>query len=60
MKILNRYADDPESLRKASVEYAAEQLIDLADHGVDGLHLYTMNKPEIAQQCVGLLRDSWR
>lgn len=60
VKILNRYANDPESLRKASIEYAAEQLIDLADHGVDGLHLYTMNKPEIAQQCLALLRDSWR
>lgn len=59
VKILNKYADDPESLRKASIEYAAEQLIDLADHGVDGLHLYTMNKPEIAQQCMGLLRESW-
>lgn len=59
VKILNKYENDHESLLKAGVEYAAQQLIDLAEHGVDGLHLYTMNKPEVAQTCMKLLRETW-
>lgn len=49
IKLLNRYEDDPESLRRAGVEYACSQLVDLADHGVDGVHVYCMNKPAVAK-----------
>lgn len=59
VKILTKYENDKESLLKAGIEYAAKQLIDLADHGVDGLHLYTMNKPEVAKTCMKLLRETW-
>ena len=40
--------NDPESLQVAGVDYAARQLCDLKEHGADGLHLYTMNRPAIA------------
>ncbi len=36
------------SLQAAGVDYAARQLCDLKEHGADGLHLYTMNRPAIA------------
>ncbi len=49
VKTLARWEDDPESLLKAGIDYACEQIIDLAEHGVDGVHLYTMNKPEVAR-----------
>ena len=49
VKMLARWEDDEESLRKAGVEYAIEQAQDLIDNKVDGVHLYTMNKPEIAR-----------
>ena len=29
-------------------------------HGADGLHVYTMNQPDIARACAGALRASWR
>ncbi len=50
VKMLQMWEDDEASLRKAGIEYACEQLIDLAEHGVDGVHLYTMNKPEVARE----------
>ena len=48
IRILNRYENDPESLKKAGIEYAAGQVRDLLKNGAEGIHLYTMNKPEIA------------
>ncbi len=40
--------DDPADQARAGVEYAREQLADLAANGVDGLHVYSMNKPSVA------------
>lgn len=50
VKLLAKYEDKPEDLQKAGIEYAISQLIGLANHGVDGLHLYSMNKPEVAAE----------
>jgi methylenetetrahydrofolate reductase (NADPH) len=48
--ILEKYGNDPNRLRPASVAYAADQITDLLAQGVDGIHLYTMNNPQIAHQ----------
>ena len=40
---------DDDAVRAAGVEYACEQLVDLSKNGVDGLHVYTMNRPEIGR-----------
>ena len=48
VKRLVRVGDDPADQAKAGVEYACEQLVDLAANGVDGLHVYSINHPEIA------------
>lgn len=40
---------DDDAVRAAGVEYACEQLVDLSRNGVDGLHVYTMNRPEIGR-----------
>ena len=48
VKRLVRAGDDPADQARAGVEYACEQLRDLAANGVDGLHVYSMNKPAIA------------
>lgn len=52
IRILNRYESDPESLRKAGIEYAAAQIRDLWQNGADGIHIYTMNRPAIATEIV--------
>ena len=49
-KILQKYENKPEALRDAGIAYAIEQIIDLIANGVDGIHLYTMNNPYVAQK----------
>ncbi|MCC8121963.1 MAG: methylenetetrahydrofolate reductase [NAD(P)H] [Oscillospiraceae bacterium] len=51
VRLLHRYENDPDDLRKAGIEYAAEQMEGLLAQKVDGVHLYSMNKPEIAAHC---------
>jgi len=48
--ILDKWGHDPESMKQAGIIYATEQIIDLVANGVRGIHLYTMNKPEVAQK----------
>lgn len=55
-RILNRYGDNPEALKEAGIAYATEQIIDLLSSGVDGIHLYTMNKPEVARKIIEPIR----
>lgn len=45
-KPLEKYEDDPESSLKVGVEYAQKQVEELLDHGVQGIHLYALNKLE--------------
>ena len=40
-------------MKEIGINYAAHQIIDLITNGVDGIHIYTMNKPEIAQRIFG-------
>lgn len=46
--MIGRYEHDPEGLYQAGIDYAVRQIRDLIDHGVDGIHLYTMNDPNVA------------
>ena len=47
--ILDKYENDPESLRAAGLAYAVDQIVDLVTQDVTGVHLYTMNNAETAQ-----------
>ena len=42
--IIATYGDDKEDMRKAGIDYAVNQIRDLREHGVDGIHIYSMNK----------------
>ena len=44
-RLLDRWEGDAEAIRAAGINYASEQITDLVAHGVDGIHLYTMNHP---------------
>ena len=54
-RILAKYGDHPEALREAGIAYAIDQISDLIAGGVDGIHLYTMNNPDVAKQIAGSL-----
>lgn len=46
---IEAYKDSPEDLKKAGLEFTKKQMEELLEHGVDGIHLYSMNKVEIAK-----------
>lgn len=48
-RMVERYQDDTPSLLKAGIAYATDQIVDLIASGVRGIHIYTMNKPPIAE-----------
>ncbi|MFQ9510922.1 MAG: methylenetetrahydrofolate reductase [NAD(P)H] [Lachnospiraceae bacterium] len=54
-RIMNRYENKKEALFDAGMAYAINQLVDLLAHDVDGVHIYTMNNPVVAQRiCDGV------
>lgn len=54
-RILDRYEDNPEALFDAGMAYAINQIVELIASGVDGIHIYTMNRPIIAKRiCEGI------
>lgn len=48
--MMERYGDYPEAIRDAGIAYAIDQIVDLVTHGVQGIHLYTMNNPLVARK----------
>lgn len=54
-KLLNRFEDKPKALEEACIAYATDQIIDLISNDVDGIHLYTMNKPYIANRIFSVI-----
>lgn len=48
LAICDRFRDSPQAMMQAGIAYATDQIIDLISNGVRGIHIYTMNKPEIA------------
>ena len=49
MRIVDRYGDDPDAMKQAGVAYAVEQIIDLFANGINAVHIYSMNKPDVAK-----------
>ncbi len=47
--LVDRFGSDPETMRQAGVIYATDQIIDLYANGIRNVHVYTMNKPEVAR-----------
>ncbi|MCI8783444.1 MAG: methylenetetrahydrofolate reductase [NAD(P)H] [Dorea sp.] len=46
--IVDRFGDDPAAMQQAGIAYATDQIIDLIANGVNHIHVYSMNKPEVA------------
>ena len=51
--IIATYGENPEDMRKAGIDYAIRQILDLKQHGADGIHIYSMNKPKTTRTIVG-------
>ena len=48
-EFLEKYKDSPEDLEKAGLDFAIKQINELLENGVNGIHIYTMNKPYVAR-----------
>lgn len=57
MAICDRFRNSPEAMKQAGIAYATDQIIDLISNGVRGIHIYTMNKPEIARAIIGNVNE---
>ncbi len=55
--IIAKYGDDPEDMKKAGIDYAVNQAIDLFENGVHGIHVYAMNKPELCEAIFKAVRE---
>ena len=49
IRIVDRYGDNPAAMKQAGIAYATEQIIDLFANGINAVHVYSMNKPDVAR-----------
>ena len=54
--IVDRYGDKPQAMLDAGIAYATAQIVDLFANGVNAVHIYTMNRPEVAERIMANLR----
>lgn len=54
--LVARYGDSPEDMRKAGIDYAIRQILDLKEYGADGIHIYSMNKPKMTAEIMAAIQ----
>lgn len=47
-QIADRFGSNPDAMKQAGIAYATEQIIDLFANGINHIHIYSMNKPDVA------------
>ena len=47
--IVDTFGDNPNAMKQAGIIYASQQIIDLIANGIHHIHVYSMNKPDIAE-----------
>ena len=47
--LVDKFGSDPEAMKQAGIAYATDQIIDLYANGITNVHVYSMNKPDVAQ-----------
>lgn len=50
LSIVDRFGNDKDAMLQAGIAYATDQIIDLFANGINHVHVYSMNKPEVAQK----------
>lgn len=55
--IVDRFGDDPKAMQQAGIAYATDQIIDLIANGITNIHIYSMNKPEVAAAIMANLSE---
>lgn len=52
-EIVERFGEHPQALKQAGIAFATEQIIDLIANGVNNIHIYAMNKPDVLAEILG-------
>ena len=48
--LVDKFGHEPNAMKQAGIAYATDQIIDLYANGVNNIHVYTMNKPDVAER----------
>lgn len=57
LAICDRFENNPEAMRQAGIAYATDQIIDLISNGIRGIHIYSMNKPDVTKEIVSNVNE---
>ena len=55
--LVDKFGSDPAAMKQAGIAYATDQIIDLYANGINNVHVYSMNKPDVAQKIQDNLID---
>jgi len=48
--LVDKFGDNPDAMKQAGIAYATDQIIDLYANGITNVHVYSMNKPDVAEK----------
>ena len=55
--LVDKFGGDPAAMKQAGIAYATDQIIDLYANGITNVHVYSMNKPDVAEKIQCNLSD---
>ncbi len=55
--LVDKFGSDPAAMKQAGIAYATDQIIDLYANGITHVHIYSMNKPDVAEKIMSNLSD---
>lgn len=55
--LVDKFGSDPAAMKQAGIAYATDQIIDLFANGITNVHVYSMNKPDVAEKILNNLSD---
>lgn len=55
--LVDKFGTDPAAMKQAGIAYATDQIIDLFANGITNVHVYSMNKPDVAEKIQSNLSD---
>ena len=57
LDLVDKFGDKPAAMKQAGIAYATDQILDLFAAGINNIHVYTMNKPDIARTIMSNLSE---
>ena len=55
--LVDKFGGSPDAMKQAGITYATDQIIDLFANGIKNVHVYSMNKPDVAKKIIDNLSD---